>query len=173
MKRVSAELETVAGMVEEEELIVQGVRFAFRVHQVTKLPFLPNLQQMGVLSCSILSKYVAVFFHHRQFAGGFDVETMKAFQELRDKARSCHNERQHQRLASQSVSCEGVLQQTQLQRNCLHISVPFCCNCRVYLLIFWKGQVCVEIKFIYIHFFPIIFHHLRIKLQGRGKVLDC
>ncbi|ESW25702.1 hypothetical protein PHAVU_003G058200 [Phaseolus vulgaris] len=57
MKRVSAELETVGGGPEEEELIVQGVRFAFRVHQ---------------------------------FAGGFDVDTMRAFQELRDKARSCH-----------------------------------------------------------------------------------
>lgn len=34
MKRVSAELETVGGCPEEEELIVQGVRFAFRVHQV-------------------------------------------------------------------------------------------------------------------------------------------
>ena len=34
MKRVSAELETVGGGPEEEELIVQGVRFAFRVHQV-------------------------------------------------------------------------------------------------------------------------------------------
>lgn len=34
MKRVSAELEAVGGGPEEEELIVQGVRFAFRVHQV-------------------------------------------------------------------------------------------------------------------------------------------
>ncbi|KAI4371756.1 hypothetical protein MLD38_010071 [Melastoma candidum] len=57
MKRVLAELELVGGGLEEEELIVQGVRFAFRVHQ---------------------------------FAGGFDVETMKAFQELRDKARLYH-----------------------------------------------------------------------------------
>ncbi|CDO96759.1 unnamed protein product [Coffea canephora] len=69
MKRVSAELETVGGGPEEEELIVQGVRFAFRVHQ---------------------------------FAGGFDVETMRAFQELRDKARSCHvqcqNQQQHKYL---------------------------------------------------------------------------
>ncbi|CAK9152584.1 unnamed protein product [Ilex paraguariensis] len=63
MKRVSAELETVGGGPEEEELIVQGVRFAFRVHQ---------------------------------FAGGFDVETMRAFQELRDKARSCHIQCQNQ-----------------------------------------------------------------------------
>lgn len=36
MKRVSAELEAVGGGPEEEELIVQGVRFAFRVHQVKK-----------------------------------------------------------------------------------------------------------------------------------------
>ncbi|PHT95709.1 hypothetical protein T459_03591 [Capsicum annuum] len=63
MKRVSAELEMVDGGPEEEELIIQGVRFAFRVHQ---------------------------------FAGGFDVETMRAFQELRDKARSCHIQCQNQ-----------------------------------------------------------------------------
>ncbi|EPS65426.1 hypothetical protein M569_09351, partial [Genlisea aurea] len=53
MKRISAELEASGGGPEEEELIVQGVKFAFRVHQ---------------------------------FAGGFDVETMRAFEELRDKA---------------------------------------------------------------------------------------
>ncbi|KAK8664675.1 hypothetical protein V6N13_084453 [Hibiscus sabdariffa] len=63
MRRVSSELEAVGGGPEEEELIVQGVRFAFRVHQ---------------------------------FAGGFDVETMRAFQELRDKARSCNVQCQNQ-----------------------------------------------------------------------------
>ncbi|XWS12543.1 hypothetical protein CRYUN_Cryun37aG0098300 [Craigia yunnanensis] len=67
MRRVSAELEAVGGGPEEEELIVQGVRFAFRVHQ---------------------------------FAGGFDVETMRAFQELRDKARSCHVQCQNQQQKS-------------------------------------------------------------------------
>ncbi|KAK9698045.1 hypothetical protein RND81_08G078600 [Saponaria officinalis] len=75
MKRVSAELEIVGGGPEEEELIVQGVRFAFRVHQ---------------------------------FAGGFDVETMTAFEELRDKARSYHvqcQNQQQQRLASRSMPC--------------------------------------------------------------------
>ncbi|KAL8140304.1 hypothetical protein V2J09_006325 [Rumex salicifolius] len=63
IKRVSAELETVGGGggCEEEELIVQGVRFAFRVHQ---------------------------------FAGGFDAETMRAFQELRNKANTCHGQQQ-------------------------------------------------------------------------------
>ncbi|GMI77660.1 INCREASED PETAL GROWTH ANISOTROPY 1 [Hibiscus trionum] len=63
MRWVSSELEAVGGGPEEEELIVQGVRFAFRVHQ---------------------------------FAGGFDVETMRAFQELRDKARSCNVQCQNQ-----------------------------------------------------------------------------
>jgi len=43
MKRVSAELEAIeGGGPEEEELIVQGVRFAFRVHQV-KLKDLDHL----------------------------------------------------------------------------------------------------------------------------------
>ncbi|KAF8391263.1 hypothetical protein HHK36_023565 [Tetracentron sinense] len=55
MKRVSAELGAVGGGPEEEELMLQGVRFAFRVHQ---------------------------------FAGGFDMETMRAFQELTHKGRS-------------------------------------------------------------------------------------
>ncbi|XP_052200826.1 protein CHUP1, chloroplastic [Diospyros lotus] len=75
MKRVSAELELVGGGPEEEELIVQGVRFAFRVHQ---------------------------------FAGGFDVETMKAFQELRDKARLCHiqyQNQQQQKFVCRSAAC--------------------------------------------------------------------
>ncbi|KAI7743996.1 hypothetical protein M8C21_030027 [Ambrosia artemisiifolia] len=71
MRRVSAELETVSGP-EEEELIVQGVRFAFRVHQ---------------------------------FAGGFDVETMRAFQELRDKVTTCHEQCQNQQ--QQKVLCRS------------------------------------------------------------------
>lgn len=36
LKRVSAELEAVGGP-EEEELMLQGVRFAFRVHQVISI----------------------------------------------------------------------------------------------------------------------------------------
>ncbi|CAI9773233.1 unnamed protein product [Fraxinus pennsylvanica] len=76
MKRVSAELEMVGGGPEEEDLIVQGVKFAFRVHQ---------------------------------FAGGFDVETMRAFQELRDKARSCNvqcqNQQQQKLICRSSTAC--------------------------------------------------------------------
>ncbi|KAE7995823.1 hypothetical protein FH972_000590 [Carpinus fangiana] len=77
MKRVSAELEADgSGSPEEEELIVQCVRFAFRVHQ---------------------------------FAGGFDVETMRAFQELREKARSCHvhcqNQQQQKFICRSTAPC--------------------------------------------------------------------
>ncbi|KAK4347220.1 hypothetical protein RND71_033559 [Anisodus tanguticus] len=75
MRRVSAELEMVGGGPEEEELIIQGVRFAFRVHQ---------------------------------FAGGFDVETMRAFQELRDKARSCHIQCQNQQQQQHKYVCRST-----------------------------------------------------------------
>ncbi|RCV26454.1 hypothetical protein SETIT_5G246500v2 [Setaria italica] len=63
LKRVSSELEAIKGGPEEEELMLQGVRFAFRVHQ---------------------------------FAGGFDVDTMRAFQELKEKASMCRIQRQKQ-----------------------------------------------------------------------------
>ncbi|XP_057797608.1 protein CHUP1, chloroplastic-like isoform X2 [Salvia miltiorrhiza] len=71
MKRASAELGMVASGPEEEELIVQGVKFAFRVHQ---------------------------------FAGGFDVETMKAFQELREKFQLCQNLHQQKFVCRSSAS---------------------------------------------------------------------
>ncbi|XP_062216760.1 protein INCREASED PETAL GROWTH ANISOTROPY 1-like [Phragmites australis] len=63
LKRVSSELEAIKGGAEDEELMLQGVRFAFRVHQ---------------------------------FAGGFDVDTMRAFQELKEKASMCRILRQKQ-----------------------------------------------------------------------------
>lgn len=63
MKRVTSEISAFTGCHEEEDLMLQGVRFAFRVHQ---------------------------------FAGGFDVETMRAFQELKDKARKSQSEKQNQ-----------------------------------------------------------------------------
>ncbi|KAG0499354.1 hypothetical protein HPP92_004045 [Vanilla planifolia] len=63
MKRITSEIEAIAGGPEEEDLMLQGVRFAFRVHQ---------------------------------FAGGFDVETMRAFQELKDKARKLQAHKQNQ-----------------------------------------------------------------------------
>ncbi|XP_068667186.1 protein INCREASED PETAL GROWTH ANISOTROPY 1-like [Aristolochia californica] len=74
MKRVSAELETVSTGPEEEELMVQGVRFAFRVHQ---------------------------------FAGGFDVETMRAFEELRNKTRACQMKCQN-KFQQQKLCCSWI-----------------------------------------------------------------
>ncbi|XP_010556391.1 PREDICTED: protein CHUP1, chloroplastic-like [Tarenaya hassleriana] len=58
MKRVATELDSMSGSEKDpnrEFLILQGVRFAFRVHQ---------------------------------FAGGFDAESMKAFEELRSRAKT-------------------------------------------------------------------------------------
>ncbi|XP_042409171.1 protein CHUP1, chloroplastic-like isoform X1 [Zingiber officinale] len=77
MKRVSTELEIIAGSPDEEELMLQGVRFAFRVHQ---------------------------------FASGFDVETMRAFQELKDKANTLHLQRQNQnqQVFCRSTSCQDL-----------------------------------------------------------------
>ncbi|WVZ99674.1 hypothetical protein U9M48_044937 [Paspalum notatum var. saurae] len=76
IRRVSSELEAIQGGPDEEELMLQGVRFAFRVHQ---------------------------------FAGGFDGDTMRAFQELKEKASTFQSQResqnqhlQQQRLAGRS-----------------------------------------------------------------------
>lgn len=75
LRRVSSELEAIQVGPDEEELVLQGVRFAFRVHQ---------------------------------FAGGFDGDTMRAFQELKEKAstfqqRGSQNQHlQQQRLAGRS-----------------------------------------------------------------------
>ncbi|EEC79738.1 hypothetical protein OsI_21078 [Oryza sativa Indica Group] len=76
LRRVSSELEAIKDGPDEEELMLQGVRFAFRVHQ---------------------------------FAGGFDGDTMRAFQELKEKAstfqsqRECQNQHlQQHKLAGRS-----------------------------------------------------------------------
>lgn len=92
MRRVSSELEAIGGGgPEEEELIVQGVRFAFRVHQVTAILInFYNLNRDGIVKANHFS------FVYGQFAGGFDVETMRAFEDLRDKARSCTVQCQNQ-----------------------------------------------------------------------------
>ena len=70
MKRVSAELEAIGGGgPEEEELIVQGVRFAFRVHQVkqktliifryklTTFVVCPNSLQLCYCFCSVRRRF--------------------------------------------------------------------------------------------------------------------
>ncbi|XP_047043996.1 protein CHUP1, chloroplastic-like [Lolium rigidum] len=69
--RVSAELEATQGGPDEEELMLQGVRFAFRVHQ---------------------------------FAGGFDGDTMRAFQEIKEKASALQSQRDQQQLQQQRLA---------------------------------------------------------------------
>jgi hypothetical protein len=51
-KRVSTELEVLAGGPDEEELMLQAVRFAFRVHQV----YLPNYVIIIMLIKSYICK---------------------------------------------------------------------------------------------------------------------
>ncbi|PKA46043.1 Protein CHUP1, chloroplastic [Apostasia shenzhenica] len=75
MRRVTSEIEAIAGGPEEEDLMLQGVRFAFRVHQ---------------------------------FAGGFDVETMRAFQELKDKARELQAHKQNHQQQQQNLFCRSM-----------------------------------------------------------------
>uniref|UniRef100_A0ACD5TZA9 Uncharacterized protein n=1 Tax=Avena sativa TaxID=4498 RepID=A0ACD5TZA9_AVESA len=69
--RVSSELEATQGGPDEEELMLQGVRFAFRVHQ---------------------------------FAGGFDGDTMRAFQEIKEKASALQSQRDQQHLQQQKLA---------------------------------------------------------------------
>lgn len=106
MKRVSAELETGGGGgPEEEELIVQGVRYAFRVHQV-KIHLQVFFNLLTTIYTWLQCANAPIIFC--QFAGGFDVETMRAFQELREKARSCHvqcQNQQQQKLVCRSTPC--------------------------------------------------------------------
>ncbi|KAL5231956.1 hypothetical protein ABZP36_030732 [Zizania latifolia] len=76
LRRVSSELEAIKGGPDEEDLMLQGVRFAFRVHQ---------------------------------FAGGFDGDTMRAFQELKEKASTFQSQResQNQHLQQQRLAGRG------------------------------------------------------------------
>jgi hypothetical protein len=87
LKRVSSELEAIEGGPEEEELMLQGVRFAFRVHQVLH----DWLQVDCVIGVVLMLRrpYWSV-----QFAGGFDADTMRAFQEIKEKASMCPIQRQ-------------------------------------------------------------------------------
>ncbi|XP_037473634.1 protein CHUP1, chloroplastic-like [Triticum dicoccoides] len=71
LRRVSSELEATQGGPDEEELMLQGVRFAFRVHQ---------------------------------FAGGFDGDTMWAFQEIKEKANVLQSQRDQQHLQQQRLA---------------------------------------------------------------------
>jgi hypothetical protein len=56
LKRVSSELEVIKGGPEEEELMLQGVRFAFRVHQVRA--WLLLIQLWKTSACTIREQFM-------------------------------------------------------------------------------------------------------------------
>jgi hypothetical protein len=97
LRRVSSELEAIKGGPDEEELMLQGVRFAFRVHQVTT-PLAHVYAQI------IKYVYCAQPYCSLQFAGGFDGDTMRAFQELKEKAFQSQREIQTQHLHQQRLA---------------------------------------------------------------------
>ena len=75
MKRITRELESNEAL-QEDSLLLQGVRFAFRVHQVSTLFLFQKVD---------ISFYLTHQLNHQdiQFAGGFDAETIQEFQELK------------------------------------------------------------------------------------------
>lgn len=70
-------------------MLLQGVRFAFRIHQVSqhkKKVLVLILSNFGVFIFFIvfqMQKIETYFLFDMQFAGGFDADTMHAFEELR------------------------------------------------------------------------------------------
>ncbi|KAK9280623.1 hypothetical protein L1049_014319 [Liquidambar formosana] len=78
MKRIAQELQSNE-CSQEEDLMLQGVRFAYRVHQVG----LKFLHQIFPSICCANN-------HNFQFAGGFDADTTRAFEELRQVGMVCH-----------------------------------------------------------------------------------
>uniref|UniRef100_A0A0A9CJ06 Uncharacterized protein n=1 Tax=Arundo donax TaxID=35708 RepID=A0A0A9CJ06_ARUDO len=66
LRRVSSELEAIQGGPDEEELMLQGVRFAFRVHQVTTPFNSSNLYMVlnPVVSCSLQADSTAARCEH-------------------------------------------------------------------------------------------------------------
>lgn len=99
MKRVSTELDAMNEPEKEpnkEFMLLQGVRFAFRVHQVTFAVALFNRLRckMDFWALFQFNYFVAGAFNKNydqnllQFAGGFDAESMRAFEELRSRART-------------------------------------------------------------------------------------
>ncbi|THF94508.1 hypothetical protein TEA_026504 [Camellia sinensis var. sinensis] len=73
MRRVTKELKYNESS-QEQDLLLQGVRFAFRVHQVKLKP------QNRIFPSTCFTTNHQLF----QFAGGFDAETKHAFEELRN-----------------------------------------------------------------------------------------
>lgn len=94
LERVSSELEAIKVGPDEEELMLQGVRFAFRVHQVGVYIVIIRRK---IRHCYQFDQLKGIRAHRFvQFASGFDADTMRAFQELKEKASLCRFQRQKQ-----------------------------------------------------------------------------
>lgn len=105
MKRVASELDALSGPEKEpnrEFFILQGVRFAFRVHQVCFISVsvssnlylkhkesktFRNVNNKEVENCDNYGNEI-LNRNWSQFAGGFDAESMKAFEELRSRVKT-------------------------------------------------------------------------------------
>ncbi|TXG48224.1 hypothetical protein EZV62_027518 [Acer yangbiense] len=88
MKRVAMELQLKTGMEKDpamDYMLLQGVRFAFRIHQSSF-----SSHDRNILNLKIPPFTSLVVFDEpipcSEFAGGFDAETMHAFEELRNIA---------------------------------------------------------------------------------------
>ena len=92
MERVTSELDALQGTEKEpnrEFLLLQGVRFAFRVHQVYNCPKLTFQQYVYIITGKLeIFQIKNLPFAIAQFAGGFDADSMKVFEELRSKMSS-------------------------------------------------------------------------------------
>lgn len=98
MRRVSGELDQIVAGSEKgplrEFLLLQGVRFAFRVHQVRRFNWVLN----NTVLHSLLGSYerswhffmtgLLISDVSTQFSGGFDAESMAAFDALRNRAQT-------------------------------------------------------------------------------------
>ena len=75
MKRVARQLQSSEPSSQDGDFLIQGVRFAFRVHQVYYgLSGHKHLCLFNIIDINE-SKF--------QFAGGFNTDTLKAFEELK------------------------------------------------------------------------------------------
>ena len=76
MKRITGELQSNE-CTREENLLLQGVRFAYRIHQVNNISL--RIQILFSVPQCLKANTKETF----QFAGGFDGETIRAFQDLK------------------------------------------------------------------------------------------
>lgn len=86
MKRVARELQLHLngnGCSVEGNILLQGVRFAYRIHQVNPPLKRKRKKKRGESALAASFCGVILTVQDLQFAGGFDEETIRAFEELK------------------------------------------------------------------------------------------